>query len=81
VGVREHDAAGALTDIHVFDHWCHLATVQDDAELQEVLGSPQALHFDIDIYGLLRKRLLAGAKAPGQLIRFARRSAVALAQD
>jgi DNA polymerase III subunit epsilon len=81
VGVREHDAAGALTDIHVFDHWCHLATVQDDAELQEVLGSPQALHFDIDIYGLLRKRLLAGAKASGQLIRFARRSAVALAQD
>jgi DNA polymerase III subunit epsilon len=81
VGIREHDAAGGLTDIHVFDHWCHLATVQDDAELQDVLGSPQALHFDIDIYGLLRKRLLAGAKASGEVIRFARRSAVALAPD
>jgi DNA polymerase III subunit epsilon len=81
VGIREHDAAGGLTDIHVFDHWCHLATVQDDAELQDVLASPQALHFDIDIYGLLRKRLLAGAKASGEVIRFARRSAVALAPD
>lgn len=81
VGIREHDAAGGLTDIHVFDHWCHLATVQDDAELQDVLGSPQALHFDIDIYGLLRKRLLAGAKTSGEVIRFARRSAVALAPD
>jgi DNA polymerase III subunit epsilon len=79
VGVREHDADSDTSDIHVFDHWCHLATVQDEAELQDVLDSPQAMAFDIDIYGLLRKRLLAGARASGELIRFAPRAA-ALAQ-
>ena len=79
VGVREHDADTGRTDIHVFDHWCHLATVQDEAELQDVLDSPQAMAFDIDIYGLLRKRLLAGARTSGELIRFAPRAA-ALAQ-
>jgi len=79
VGVREHDLHSGRTDIHVFDHWCHLASVQDDAELHEVLASARPLAFDIDVYGLLRKRLLVGGRAAPDLIRFDTRRVANLA--
>ncbi len=72
VGVREHDASTGRSDIHVFDHWCHLATVQDPSELQDVLASRRVMAFDVDTYSLLRKRLVAGGKASAGLIRFPR---------
>jgi len=81
VGLREFDPASGRTDIHVFDHWCHLATVQDEADLHEVLSSRQPMAFDVDTYGLLRNRLAAGAKFSAGLIRFDARQAVDLAQD
>lgn len=67
VGLREMDAASGRTDIHVFDHWCHLATVQDETALHEVLCSRHALRFDVDIYGLLRKRLAGTGRAAAGL--------------
>ncbi len=71
IGLREHDPLSGRTDIHVFDHWCHLATVQDEDELQDTLRSRAMLAFDHDTYKLLRKRLAApGAKADRGLIRF-----------
>ncbi|MEO7937745.1 MAG: exonuclease domain-containing protein [Burkholderiaceae bacterium] len=81
VGVREHDTASGRSDIHVFDHWCHLATVQDTADLHEVLNSRGALAFDVDTYGLLRKRLMAGGKSSSDLIRFEARPLADVAQD
>jgi DNA polymerase-3 subunit epsilon len=57
VGVREYQAASGRTDIHVFDHWCHLATVHDPSELADTLQSRQTLAFDLDTYRLLVKRL------------------------
>jgi DNA polymerase-3 subunit epsilon len=57
VGVREYQPASGRTDIHVFDHWCHVATVQDASELEDALQSRQALAFDLDTYRLLVKRL------------------------
>ncbi len=81
VGLREHDLASGRTDIHVFDHWCHLATVQDEADLYEVLSSRQPMAFDVDTYGLLRKWLAAGGKMSSGLIRFETRQAHDLAQD
>jgi len=81
VGLREHDPVNGRTDIHVFDHWCHLATVQDDADLHEVLSNRQAMAFDVDTYGLLRKWLAAGGKLSAGLIRFEARQTVDLAQE
>ena len=58
VGIREYRAETERTDIHVFDHWCHLATVSDLSELEELRSSRQpALAFDLDTYRLLQKRL------------------------
>ena len=70
IGLREHDAASGRTDIHVFDHWCHLATVHDPSELEDALASRPALAFDLDTYRLLLNHLSRlGAGAP-DLIRF-----------
>jgi DNA polymerase-3 subunit epsilon len=58
VGIREYRADTERTDIHVFDHWCHLATVSNLEELEELRQSRQtALAFDLDTYRLLQKRL------------------------
>ena len=70
VGLREYDASSGRTDIHVFDQWCHLATVQDEAELQEALERREILAFDLDTYRLLLKRLVASGKVDRELIRF-----------
>ena len=69
VGLREHDAASGRSDIHLFDHWCHLATVHDEAELEQALVTRTPLAFDLDSYRLLLKRLLAPGAARS-LIRF-----------
>jgi len=71
VGLREHHALSGRTDIHVFDQWCHLATVHSDAELAEVLQSrPDALAFDLDTYKLAVKHLLPPGRAGVSLIDF-----------
>ena len=58
VAIREYQARTERTDIHVFDHWCHLATVSDLSELETVQETRQtALAFDLDTYRLLQKRL------------------------
>ncbi len=71
IGLREHDAQAGRTDIHLFDQWCHLATVHDEAELEQALSSSGTLAFDLDTYRLLVKRLLLPAKMGPELIRFA----------
>jgi DNA polymerase-3 subunit epsilon len=57
VAIREFHAASSRTDIHVFDQWCHLATVHDDAELEDAISASRSLAFDLDTYRLLIKRL------------------------
>lgn len=57
MGIREHNPITGRTDIHVFDQWCHVATVHDEAELQEAIAQRQVLAFDLDTYRLLVKRL------------------------
>ena len=57
VGLREHNPQSGRTDIHIFDQWCHLATVQDEAELADALTSRTSLAFDLDTYRLLLKHL------------------------
>jgi DNA polymerase-3 subunit epsilon len=57
VGLREHNPRTGRTDIHIFDQWCHLATVQDESELEDALTSRRTLAFDLDTYRLLIKHL------------------------
>ncbi len=66
VGLREHDAQRARTDIHVFDQWRHLGTVRTEAELADLLEGRRddaTGGFDLDLYRLLLGRL-CGAKGP-----------------
>ena len=58
VGLREFHAASGRTDIHVFEQWCHVATVHDEAELAHACETRVALAFDLDTYRLLVSRLL-----------------------
>ena len=60
VALREHDARTGRTDVHIFDQWCHLATVQDEEALASIVESRSdaaPLAFDLDTYRLLLKRL------------------------
>jgi DNA polymerase-3 subunit epsilon len=60
VGLREHHAASGRTDVHLVDHWCHLATVHSEADLWDALQNRQhTLAFDLDTYRLLL-RVLTG---------------------
>ncbi len=71
IGLREHNPQTGRTDLHLFDQWCHLATVHDEAELEQALTSSGTLAFDLDTYRLLVKRLLLPAKMGPELIPFA----------
>ena len=74
IGLREHDAQRERTDIHVFDQWRHLATVQSQTELSDLLegrrdDAPGG--FDLDTYRLLLSRLLGAKGPPPGLLRLA----------
>jgi DNA polymerase-3 subunit epsilon len=71
IGLHEHNPLSGRTDIHLFDQWCHLATVHDDAELAQALTTRSSLAFDLDSYRLLVKHLMSGGKAGTKLIHFA----------
>ncbi|MCK9216144.1 MAG: DNA polymerase III subunit epsilon, partial [Rhodoferax sp.] len=63
VGLREHNAHTGRTDIHLFDQWCHLATVHSDEDLQDALHSrTEPLAFNLDTYRLALKYLLGPGK-------------------
>ncbi|WP_342617762.1 exonuclease domain-containing protein [Rhodoferax sp. GW822-FHT02A01] len=56
VAIREYHQSSGKTDIHVFDHWCHIATVNDATELDDLSQARKPLAFDLDVYRLLTKR-------------------------
>jgi DNA polymerase-3 subunit epsilon len=70
VGLREHNAQTGRSDIHIFDQWCHLATVHDETELEDTLSSRKMLAFDLDTYRLLIKHLTPSAASRANLIQF-----------
>jgi DNA polymerase III subunit epsilon len=63
IGLREHNASTGRTDMHVFEQWYHLATVQNEADLDDVVSSTSPLAFDLDTYRLLLKHLAAPHKS------------------
>ena len=63
IGLREYNAQTGRSEMHVFDQWCHLATVQNEAELEDVISANTSLAFDLDTYRLLLSHLAAPHKA------------------
>jgi DNA polymerase-3 subunit epsilon len=61
VAIREYHEQSGRTDIHVFEQWCHIATVNDPAELDALGQTRQPLAFDLDTYRLLERRLGHGS--------------------
>ena len=69
VGLREHNHHSGRTDIHIFEQWCHLATVHDEAELAEALTERRStLAFDLDTYRLALKHVMHPALGTAELI-------------
>ena len=56
--MREHNQFSNLTDIHVFDQWCHLGTVNNENDLAELMQTRTVFAFDLDSYKLLLKMLV-----------------------
>ena len=57
IGIREHNATTDKTDIHIFDQWCHIATVSNEVDLTEAMNSKTVFAFDYDTYKLVLKAL------------------------
>ncbi len=57
IGIREKSATNDRTEIHVFNHWCHLGTADSEARLWDILDSSVMLPFDLDGYKILTRFL------------------------
>lgn len=57
ITIKEHNKFTGNTDIHVFDQWCHLGTVNNDHDYHEMLSSKTTFSFDLDTYKLLLKSI------------------------
>jgi len=50
IGIKEHNPDNDMSEVHVFDQWCHLGTARDHQEFDEIATHP---HFDRDTYRYL----------------------------
>ncbi|SNR85484.1 DNA polymerase-3 subunit epsilon [Methylobacillus rhizosphaerae] len=57
IGIREPGSGHDKTDIHIFDHWCHLGTVDNISDLEQLGDTKATLQFDFQVYKLLLKEL------------------------
>ena len=58
IGIREISTDREKTDIHLFDHWCYLGTIQHEIQLEQLkLFEDNNLMFDIDTYRILTSYL------------------------
>ncbi len=64
IAIRESHNASGMSQLHVFEHWCHLGSVQDETELEQLLETRSEYMFDLDTYRLLNKAL---GKAVGKV--------------
>lgn len=59
VGLREFSADQDVTEVHVFDRWCHIGTARNAGELEDLLQQGrQGLAFDLDTYRLALRHLV-----------------------
>ena len=55
IAIKEHNKFTGNTDIHVFDQWCHLGSVNNHNDYIEMLNAKSTFSFDLDTYQLLLK--------------------------
>lgn len=56
IGVRETDASGGRSEVHVLDRWCYLGTARSEEELREINSGAKPV-FDLDTYRVLARFL------------------------
>jgi DNA polymerase-3 subunit epsilon len=57
IGIREYNSENNKTQIHIFEYWCYLGAVENEADLAENIQQKSELKFDLDTYKLLLKAL------------------------
>ncbi len=57
IGIREYDAGGERSEVHVLDRWRYLGTAHTDAELGDLLDARRPATFSLDNYKLLSRFL------------------------
>ena len=57
VGIKELNPETNKTEMHLFEHWCYLDTVDSEVDLSETVNTKYCLKFDLDIYRLIGKAL------------------------
>ncbi len=55
VGINELNKNTNRTEMHIFEHWCYLETVSDEADLVKIINTKYDFKFDLDIYKLIVK--------------------------
>ncbi len=60
IGITELNTDTNNKQIHIFEHWCHLETVNNEADFYEAINSKFEKKFDIDFYRLSQKSLVSG---------------------
>lgn len=55
IGIWELNHDTKKTEMHLFEHWCYLDTVETDDDLSETINTRYNLEFDLDIYRLIGK--------------------------
>jgi DNA polymerase-3 subunit epsilon len=65
IGILERNEFLDREDIHLIDAWRYLGTVRNDADLHDLLQSPERVPFDLDTWKLLKAQL----KKRGSVIR------------
>lgn len=55
VGIKELNHETNKAEMHIFEHWCYLGTVNEDIDLAESIQTKYDLSFDLDIYKLIIK--------------------------
>ncbi|HSI42831.1 MAG TPA: exonuclease domain-containing protein [Methylotenera sp.] len=57
VGIQELNPDNKKTEIHLFEQWCYLGTVDSDVDLSETINCRYSFQFDLDIYRLIGKAI------------------------
>ena len=57
VGIKELNLKTNKTELHVFEQWCYLETIDSDVDLAVSIQTKYRLQFDLDIYRLIGKAL------------------------
>ena len=57
IGIKELNTDTNNTEVHIFEHWCHLETVNNEIDLAEASTTKYEKKFDLDFYKLIQKSI------------------------